>query len=149
MKIFKIVLLLLVVNFNFVGCKEAIDKQRNDVNQTTNTKETPALFLKNIDEKNFKSLIVSQAGFLIDVRTPGEYNEGHIPGAVNIDWKNQEEFIAKIKDYAKDKPLLLYCRSGSRSGRASEYLKEQGYEKIYNLRSGFMGWLGMGYDLEK
>ncbi len=77
---------------------------------------------------------------LIDVRTPQEYNAGHIPGAhlVNLyapDFKTR--ILEIVKD--KDKPVLIYCRSGHRSMIAAKYLAGHGYTVI-NLRHGIIDW---------
>lgn len=70
--------------------------------------------------------------FLIDVRTPQEFSEGHLVGAVNIDYK---EIVAKIDGVTSDKNarIELYCRSGRRSGIAQNSLKETGYQNAANI----------------
>lgn len=77
---------------------------------------------------------------LVDVRTPQEFKESHIPGAINIDVKNPD-FINNIKVLDKSKPVAVYCRSGMRSKNAAEILVKDGY-KVYELNKGFMNWDG-------
>jgi len=149
MKPLKTTLFTLFLLISFGSCKQAIDKEKNNLNQTETQTEKTALFLKNVDASTFKSLVDKQSGIILDVRTPEEFQAGHIPGAINIDWKNQDEFKTKIKALAKDKTLLVYCHSGHRSGLATKYLKAQGYEKIYNLETGILGWKAANYDVEK
>ena len=76
---------------------------------------------------------------LVDVRTPGEYAEGHLPEALNID-VNGEGFIEKMAKVRKNKNVLLYCRSGKRSARAASILDSLGYTKVYNLEGGYIAW---------
>lgn len=71
-------------------------------------------------------------GVLVDTRTVEEYNAGHAPNAVVIPY---EQMVSRIDQYVADKqtPILLYCRSGRRAGIAEQALKDQGYEKVYNV----------------
>lgn len=80
---------------------------------------------------------------LIDIRTPGEFQSGHLKGSRNIDFygANFKQQIATLK---KDKPVFLYCRSGGRSGRAAQMLKQMGFTKIYDLKGGIMSWSSEG-----
>lgn len=75
---------------------------------------------------------------LIDVRTPEEYNAGHILGAINIPYDTIAELIT---DVPKDSQIVLYCRSGRRSGIAADVLKEMGYTKILDYKR-FSDWKG-------
>lgn len=75
----------------------------------------------------------------IDVRTPEEYSEGYIPGAINIDW-SAPDFEAKVKaKVPAGKEIALYCRSGRRSSEAASLLKEAGY-KVADLKGGILAW---------
>lgn len=76
---------------------------------------------------------------LVDVRTPEEFAEGHLPGALNIDIKS-EGFTDKISRIRKSKNVLLYCRSGRRSARAATIMDSLGYSKVYNLEGGYIAW---------
>lgn len=66
---------------------------------------------------------------LVDVRSPAEFAEGHITGARNMPLQDIEQ---RLKELPKDKPIVLYCRSGSRSSMALRMLRSAGYENIYN-----------------
>ncbi len=85
---------------------------------------------------------------LIDVRTPEEYAEGHIDGAVNIDFrdKNFEALVAKVD---KSKPVAVYCGRGGRSGKCSSYMKKAGFTKIYDLDGGLTEWKFKGKKVVK
>ncbi|WP_406684383.1 rhodanese-like domain-containing protein [Seonamhaeicola sp. MEBiC1930] len=85
---------------------------------------------------------------LIDVRTPEEYSEGSIDGAKNIDF-HSNKFEEEIKKLDKNTPILLYCRSGRRSGKASKTLLELGFKKIYDLDGGILKWKEDGLKVKK
>lgn len=85
-----------------------------------------------------KRLEISQ-GQLIDVRTADEFNQGTIEGAKNIDFM-ELDFIKEISKLEKNKPLYIFCKSGGRSAKAYELLKEVGFEKVYELEGGFNAW---------
>ena len=74
---------------------------------------------------------VKQAA-VIDVRTPDEFATGHIDGAINIPLEQIQNGSANLESLKKDSPILLYCRSGRRSGVAKELLEQQGYSKLTN-----------------
>lgn len=76
---------------------------------------------------------------IIDVRTPGEYEKGHLLDAVNIDLKN-EGFKQQIKTLDKNKPVFLYCLGGVRSKTASEILDKEGFKEIYDMEGGYAKW---------
>lgn len=78
---------------------------------------------------------------VLDVRTLEEYEEGHIPGAMRIDFL-QDNFEEKIQDLDKDKAYYLYCRSGNRSAKAAQLMADKGFDKLYELETGFSGWNG-------
>ena len=76
---------------------------------------------------------------LIDVRTPGEFSQGHLKNAVNYDISTGE-FANQIASLDKSKPVLIYCLSGSRSTYAVSYMKSQGFKQVYELNGGMMRW---------
>jgi rhodanese-related sulfurtransferase len=85
-----------------------------------------------------KALEMSKAGaVLIDVRTPAEVAEGMAPGAINIPLQEIEQ---RLSEFPKDKDLLIYCRSGKRSMAASNFLIENGYDKVFNVVGGFLAF---------
>ncbi len=85
---------------------------------------------------------------LIDVRTPREYADGHIEGALNIDFRN-DNFEALIAKVDKTKPVAVYCGRGGRSSKCSAYMKKAGFTKIYDLDGGISKWKFKGKRIEK
>jgi len=67
---------------------------------------------------------------VIDVRTPGEYLDGHYPGAINIPLNELTERLDEFKKMQQ--PIVAYCRSGARSGMAVSVLKQNGFNEVYN-----------------
>lgn len=80
---------------------------------------------------------------LIDVRTPQEFADGHIAGAINIP---VEEIGGRLNEVPDDKPVVLYCRSGNRSAQAANILVGAGYTGVYDL-GGIIDWTAAGYGL--
>jgi rhodanese-related sulfurtransferase len=78
---------------------------------------------------------------LLDVRTPQEYNQGHIPGAVLIDIYDPQ-FKQKVNELDKDKTLYVVCRSGNRSRQACEIMHDMGFRSLFNVEKGMLGWVG-------
>ena len=94
---------------------------------------------ENATVKDFALLIDNPDVVLLDVRTPSEFAEGHIEGAINID-QAQGDFIEKAKAaLSKDKTVAIYCRSGRRSANAANRLFAEGYRCV-NLKGGIVAW---------
>ena len=85
---------------------------------------------------------------LVDVRTPNEYNEGHLPNALNIDFLDKN-FEINIQQLDKTKPVIVYCQRGSRSAKCASQLIANGFVKIYDLDQGFSKWKSSGLEVEK
>jgi rhodanese-related sulfurtransferase len=124
-------LLLLAV---FTACGNGTGQQAGVVS-TVNTDE-------------FAQLLEKDGAQLIDVRTPEEFAEGHLPNAKNMD-VNDPDFTTHFAELDKNKPVLVYCRSGVRSLRAAGDLEDAGFTRIYNLDGGILKWEASGKPLEK
>ncbi|WP_217586688.1 rhodanese-like domain-containing protein [Lentibacillus saliphilus] len=94
-------------------------------------------FLNVLTEEQFKEGY--RKAQLIDVREPQEFERGHILGARNIPLTQMKQRLVELR---KDKPVYLYCQSGSRSARAAELLRKKGYTNINHLKGGFKKWTG-------
>ncbi|MDG1052444.1 MAG: rhodanese-like domain-containing protein [Flavobacteriaceae bacterium] len=94
---------------------------------------------KILDYMEFKNQIVNNVQ-LVDVRTSEEFNAGHIEGAINIDFKNEELFYQLFKGLDKKNPVYVYCRSGNRSKKSADKLLELGFSKVYDLKGGYIEW---------
>ena len=93
-----------------------------------------------VDATRFAEVIENEQVLIIDTRTPAEFNEGHIPGAVNIDIDG-EKFAAKVAELDKSRPVAVYCRGGRRSKEAAEHMVSCGLE-VTELAEGILSWKG-------
>ena len=85
---------------------------------------------------------------IIDVRTPQEYTDGHIEDAINMDF-NSGAFGDEVRKLDRTKKYLVYCRSGNRSRGAINEMTQLGFEQVYHLYVGIVGWSDAGYPLVK
>jgi thioredoxin len=103
---------------------------------------------KEVDAKEFAELAKDENSVILDVRTKGEYNRGHIKGATLIPVQELQRRVNEL-DSLKDKTILVYCRSGNRSTVAASILKKSGFKSIVNLRPGINSWLSAGFPVIK
>ena len=92
-----------------------------------------------IDIDEFKKKMASQNYVLVDVRTEKEFDDGHIENALNIDYFSAT-FSDEISNIGLEKPVLVYCRSGNRSGKSMRIMSDLGFKEVYNLIGGIKGW---------
>ncbi|WP_339723472.1 rhodanese-like domain-containing protein [uncultured Paraglaciecola sp.] len=85
---------------------------------------------------------------IVDVRTPEEFKEGHVPNAINVPLSEIVDNPA-ILSSSKEKSIVLYCRSGYRAGKAAEALHKDGYQNLSHLEGDMQGWLKEGLAVEK
>lgn len=85
---------------------------------------------------------------VMDVRTPEEYAEGHISGAVLLDVKDTEGFEKGLSEMSSEKTYYVYCRSGRRSLDAAGKIKARGF-KVVNMEGGFLAWCEADLPWEK
>lgn len=116
-------LFLVLMNVTLLSCSTTAQQTNTDVDVTT--------FQQGLEKENVQ---------LLDVRTAGEYQSGHIKNAMLADWMNQEQFKDRIQYLDKSKPVLVYCASGGRSGKAAQWLAQNGFTTIENLKGGITQW---------
>jgi len=95
-----------------------------------------------IPPAKLQSLIEKKKVQLIDVRTEGEYKEGHIAGAGLIDVLQEASFQQQIQTLDRNKSYVVYCRSGKRSKQAMDLMQKQGFKKVVDLDGGIQAWKG-------
>lgn len=112
---------------------------------------TPQLLNLDNDSGDYGDVTVAEASNLIgdkpglvilDVRSQSEYDDGHIEGAILIP---NTEIADRLDELDKGDELLVYCRTGNRSGQAIEILEEAGFTKIYHMNDGISTWISEGY----
>lgn len=107
--------------------------------------ELPSLHLAdNMSPSDASELMMLDGqAVLLDVRTPEEYAAGHIEGATNIDFQD-EDFAGKIAKLPRDRDYILYCRSGRRSASAQDKMEELGFTRVANIEGGITAWRDHG-----
>lgn len=99
--------------------------------------------ITSVSAETFEQKITLPDIQLVDVRTPEEYNSGHIAGAVNIDVNSPDFMSEATLKLKKDRPVYVYCRSGKRSKKAGNQLAGEGYE-VVDLDGGITDWKNSG-----
>ncbi len=89
-------------------------------------------------------ILANTSPFILDVRTPTEYRQGHIEGAHLIPVQVLQHELAELEPY-KERDLFIYCATGNRSTVAARILIQNGFKRIYNLRHGISDWQQQGY----
>ena len=137
----KIILVaVLVFSISFKG-------ESNNIGVQETIQEEKAGKVKDIDVTTFSELINSRKGTILDVRTPEEWSDGIIEGAVNINFYD-ENFLSEASKLPKNKVIYVYCKKGGRSATAANQLKEKGY-RVFNLLGGFDAWMAAKKDVVK
>ncbi len=104
------------------------------------------LAYKTISASDARAMIQSSPNLLVvDVRTPEEYTQGHLKGAVNIPLS---DLPLRISGLDPNRPILVYCRTGHRSAQASAILVKAGFTQVYNMDGGITAWINSGYPTE-
>jgi rhodanese-related sulfurtransferase len=101
--------------------------------------------MRNITAREAKSILDKNRNvILLDVRTPQEFGQGRVPGAVLIPISELERRKAEIPG---NRPVVVYCAVGSRSLPAARYLSKMGYGDVYNMSDGIVGWYRNGFQI--
>ena len=79
-------------------------------------------------------------GILVDVRTPEEFEMGHLENALNINWFDAD-FVQRFNEIDKDKTIYVYCKKGGRSAKAQDKLRSMGFKNVIDLEGGYDAWL--------
>jgi len=104
--------------------------------------------VRKVDVDEFEKLWQDKKNIVLDVRTKKEFENGHIPGAMNLD-VNAADFDQKIVELQKDKVYLVHCAAGVRSTRACGRMSRLGFPHLVDLAPGFKGWEKAGKQVEK
>ncbi len=114
--------------------------------KTASEEETQAgeiTSVENISVEEVYEIMNSDEDYiLLDVRTPEEFSEGHLEGALHIP---VNELEGRLGELSKDKPIIVYCKSGGRSSTAADLLVENSFTQIYNMSGGITEWMSKNY----
>ena len=96
--------------------------------------------IQEINKEEVHDLIEKSSINIIDLRTNKEFSQGNIKDSYNIDFQKRE-FIDNLNSLDKEKPYLIYCKSGNRSEKASLIMKSLGFKVIYHYKKGYQDWV--------
>jgi rhodanese-related sulfurtransferase len=117
---------------------------------TSHLNAADSTVIKQVSPDEAEKLIAANAGnrnfVVLDIRTPGEYRDGHFHEAVLLDF-HSPTFREGLAALDKNRTYFMYCRSGNRSGRALAMMREMGFARVYELRGGILAWLSSGREL--
>ena len=144
MKLFGIpwALFLMLVSFLIEGTCFGADVQ------LTASSQKAGAGAKTVTVEEFDRLRNDHKAVTLDVRTPAEYAQGHIPGAINIDCASRD-FSEKIAALDRNHQYLVHCAAGTRSPRACERMAKLNFTNLYALNGGFKAWEQAGKPIEK
>ncbi len=104
--------------------------------------------VEHVDAQGAAKLVEAGEVRIVDVRTPPEFQAGHLEGAINVDF-NSPDFADRVAKLPRDKPILLHCQSGRRSTAALPVFEKNGFARIYHLDGGFGAWASAGLPVVK
>ena len=116
-----------------------LSAQENTRIIAVSAKEAADLIDKHVGDSDFA---------VLDIRTPGEFQAGHLKNAILIDFYSQT-FADQLSRLDKEKKFLIYCRSGNRSARSLEIFKKLKFQKIYHMANGISTWNSEGFPVVK
>lgn len=137
--------LLLLVLVTVSACGGAAAPVAAPAAPATQAVAAPQNLPVEIDAKTANSLRGNANVFFLDVREPNEYAAGHIAEAQLIPLG---QLASRVSELPKDKTIVAVCRSGNRSGQATQYLLQQGFN-VHNMDGGMNAWQAAGYDIAK
>ena len=118
----------------------------------TDTPKEETQVIKNISPQDAHVLIEKNKNdpnlVILDVRTPEEFSEGHIENAVNLDFYS-DDFKEELDKLDKNKTYVTHCRSGGRSAKTLNLMKELGFKEAYNITGGIVEWENEGLPTTK
>ena len=135
----------LLAAFLLIACGQATTSHQSEPTAKGSV-EASRPILKDVSNDEFAALMASKSdALLLDVRTPEEWEEGHLEGAAHADyWGDEAAFEAAMNAIPRTRPVLVYCAGGGRSGLTAKELVAAGHQEVYNLEDGISGWEGQG-----
>lgn len=99
--------------------------------------------IKKVDPVEFSEVVTQPGVIVLDVRTPEEFSAGHLANAININLEGSD-FATEVSKLDKNATVAVYCRSGNRSGVATEQMAELGFTDMYDMQGGIVEWQAAG-----
>lgn len=113
------------------GCSSSIDDDAEGANDGAVRVVEPTAAVELLDDGSDR--------VLIDVRTPEEFDQAHLDGALLIDFY-RSDFEAAVSELDRDQPYVIYCRSGNRSGQTRELMADLGFTDVADIDGGILAW---------
>lgn len=108
--------------------------------QSAESQTDPSKVTRDIDQTEMALLAERPGAIIVDVRTPEEVAQGAIEGAVFINFYDEDFMQQAEAKLPKNQPIIIYCKSGGRSGQAMSKLSEAGWQEVYNLEGGYSNY---------
>jgi len=135
--------LLVTVSVGLVGCSSEPAATADPVAQGPSAPIAAPAAPERVDALRFAEIVAAPGAQIIDVRTPEEFAEGHLDGAININVQDPE-FMSRIAALDPSGLYAVYCRSGNRSQAAVTALADSGIPGVFELETGIIGWQEAG-----
>jgi rhodanese-related sulfurtransferase len=104
--------------------------------------------VQSVSAAQVPQLVNHESAVVIDVSSPSEYKEGHIPNAISVPVAELDKNLKRLQKY-KDKPVVLSCRSGNRANKAAAVLRRNEFTRLYVLSGGLLSWQKENLPIEK
>jgi phage shock protein E len=111
-----------------------------------NADQAPPDLAPEVDVQTVAQIKDREDVVVLDVREQWEYDEGHIPGVVLIPLG---EVPSRLDEIPTDKTVIVTCRTGNRSGQATEFLRQNGFDNVHNMQGGIVAWEQAGYEVSR
>ncbi len=134
-----VVVIILTSRWAYIETNTAKSEAQTQVIKNITPEEAHVLVQKNKNNPNF---------VILDVRTPEEFADEHIENAINLNYYS-ETFRDELNKLDKNKTYITHCRSGNRSGKTIDIMKELGFREVYNMVGGIVKWKEVGLPTAK
>jgi rhodanese-related sulfurtransferase len=135
-KLFTAAILVAFLAIWVVSCKDSAQAESQETTSTSTPIDDSQRIL---DKETFAAEMKKSGAVIVDVRTPGEFDQGHIEDAININFFDPE-FRYKLLELNKKKKYYLYCKNEVRSYRAMKFMEDNDFDHVYILKEGYKGW---------
>jgi len=135
-KHFSLLSFLVLAGFLVISCNPSSSSETQE-NATDTAPANPAERV--LDKEAFAAGMKKSGAVLVDLRMPGEFDQGHIEGAINIDFFGPE-FKYKLLELNKKKKYYLYCKNETRSKMSMQFMQDNDFNEVYMLKGGYEEW---------
>ena len=136
--IYRIFALIFILSFSSCKTKETVSN--NPKENTTSFKHTL------VNPSEFNNILQQKNILIIDIRRPEEFNSGHLPDAINIDYESAN-FKEKLQEITSKKKIAIYCRSGRRSAASIPVFEKIGFSEVIELDGGINAWNAQNFKI--